>query len=177
MQAKTGALVGVALCWLLVCSAAWGNHNTLVVASTGPAGGNGSLSSQFRGASADGTRVMLQTFEALVAADTDARMDLYERTGAATTLLSTGPSGGNGAFNVAFSAVSQDGSRVFFRTAEPLVAADTDTTHDLYERANGVTTLTSTGPAGGSGSAVIFDAISPDWTSVLFDTAEREAGG
>ena len=156
-----------------MCAAAWGNHNTIDVVSTGPAGGNGALSSQFRGASADGTRVIFQSSEPLVASDTDTRMDLYERTAGVTTLLSVGPNGGNGAFNAAFSAVSQNGSRVFFRTSEALVASDTDTTQDLYERASGVTSLISTGTTGAGGSAVIFDAISPDGSAVLFDTAEQ----
>ena len=62
---------------------------------------------------------------------------------------------------------------MFFRTSEALVASDTDTTQDLYERASGVTSLISTGTTGDSGSAVIFDAISPDGSAVLFDTAEQ----
>ena len=91
----TGALAGAALCWLLICAAAWGNHNTTDLVSVGPAGGNGAFSSQWRGASADGTRVIFQSSEPLVAADTDTRMDLYERTAGATTLLSLGSNGGN----------------------------------------------------------------------------------
>lgn len=141
--------------------------------STGPNGGNGAISSQYRGASADGTRVFFQSNEQLVATDTDTRMDIYERTGGVTTLLSTGPNGGNGNFNAAFSAVSADGTRLFFRTSESLVAADADIAQDLYERAGGATTLLSTGPAGNGASVVIFDAISPDGSIVLFDTYDQ----
>ena len=172
-RVKTAAAGVAALCWLLSCAAAWGNHNTTTVVSTGPTGGNAAISSQFRGASADGARVFFQTNEALVAADTDTRMDIYERAGATTTLVSTGPSGGNGPFSAAFSAASQDGSRVFFRTSESLVASDTDTGQDLYERAGGVTTLISTGPSGPGPSAVIFDAISTDGSAALFDTYDQ----
>ena len=43
-------------------------------------------------------RVFFDTEEKLVAADTDAQFDVYERSGGTTTLLSTGPSGGNGSF-------------------------------------------------------------------------------
>ena len=43
-----------------------------------------------------------RTAEPLVAADTDSSLDLYERTGSGTTLLSTGPTGGNGAFPANF---------------------------------------------------------------------------
>ncbi len=136
---------------LAMCATASGSHNVTAVVSTGPAGGNGAVSSQFRGASADGSRIFFQSNEALVAADTDTRMDIYERSGSTTTLLSTGPAGGNGAFNASFAANSADGTRVFFRTSEQLVSGDTDTTQDLYERFNGTTTLMSTGPAGGNG--------------------------
>ena len=78
---------------LATCAPAWGSHNLTEIVSTGPAGGNGAVSSQFRGASADGTRIFFQSSEALVTADTDTRMDIYERSGATTTLLSTGPDG------------------------------------------------------------------------------------
>jgi hypothetical protein len=158
---------------LAVCPTAWGSHNVTTVVSTGPAGGNGAVSSQFRGASADGTRVFFQSNEALVTADTDTRMDIYERLGATTTLLSTGPTGGNGAFGASFAANSAAGTRVFFRTSEQLVSGDTDTTQDLYERFNGTTTLMSTGPTGGNGAfQVIFSGISQDGSRVLFSTAE-----
>ncbi len=38
-----------------------------------------------------------------------------------------------------------------YERAEQLVAADTDKADDIYERAGGVTTLISTGPLGGNG--------------------------
>ena len=67
-----------------------------------------------------------------------------ERSGGATTaLLSTGPAGGNGAAAALFGGASDDGTRVFFATNESLVAADTDSSQDVYERAAGVTTLLS----------------------------------
>ena len=67
--------------------------------STGPAGGNGSIPACYRGSSADGTRVFFTTDEQLVTADTDSSGDVYERSGGTTTLVSTGPAGGNGAFD------------------------------------------------------------------------------
>jgi hypothetical protein len=168
------AAVLVASGVVLSCSGtAFANHNTTEIVSTGPNGGNGPISSQFRGASADGSRVFFQSNEQLVAADTDTRMDVYERAGATTILLSTGPAGGNGAFNVSFAANSADGTRVFFRTTEQLVSSDADTTQDLYERSGGATTLLSTGPAGGNGAfQAIFAGISQDGSKAFFQTSE-----
>ena len=102
------------------------NHNTTELVSTGPTGGNGAISSQYRGASADGTRVIFQTTEQLVAADTDTRMDIYERAAGTTTLLSPG--------RTAATATSARPSARPRRTApgsssappRALVAADTD---------------------------------------------------
>jgi hypothetical protein len=146
--------------------------------SVGPNGGNGAVASVYRGASADGTRVFFQTTESLVPADTDNSMDVYERSNGTTTLISTGPNGGNGAFSAIFLAASADGSHVFFRTAEKMVASDTDGAQDIYERSNGTTTLISTGPNGGNGSYnVVFDRITPDGSSVFFDTFESLVSG
>ena len=89
------------------------------------------------------------TSESLVSADTDAFQDVYERSGGVTTLVSTGPNGGNGAFHASsfISSVSDDGSRILFETSESLVSGDTDTRTDVYERSGGATTLVSIGPA------------------------------
>ena len=53
-------------------------------------------------------------------------------TPAPPSLLSAGAGGGNGVFDATFRAVSADGRRVFFRTAESLLAADTDGVADVY---------------------------------------------
>jgi hypothetical protein len=141
--------------------------------STGPNGGNGAFPATAAGFSDDGTRVFIETEEQLVAADTDASMDIYERTGTATTLISTGPSGGNGAFHADFFDASKDGSRVFFETNEALVADDADSARDVYERANGVTTRISTGPTGGNAAQdSFFGGISQDGLHVFFVTYE-----
>ena len=151
-----------------------GGVTTLV--STGPSGGNGSSDAMFQDASSDGTRVVLGTTESLVASDTDSMFDLYERAGGTTTLLSTAPGSGNGDFEVFFSAMSDDGKRVFFETLEPLVS-DTDSMLDVYERANGATTRLSTGTGGGSGNFIaVFLGASDDGSRVFFNTAEVLAG-
>ena len=149
------------------------NHSLTEIVSTGPAGGNGAIAAIFRGASDDGTRVFFQTAESLVSADTDTSIDVYERSNGTTTLVSTGPNGGNGPASATYAGASADGTHVFFRTAEQLVGADTDNAVDIYERFNGTTTLVSTGPDGGNGSFnAIFDGVSKDGSRVFFDTSE-----
>src|SRR5437016_4346734 len=113
------------------------NHSLTAIVSTGPAGGNGAIAAIFRGASDDGTRVFFQTAESLVSADTDTSIDVYERSNGTTTLVSTGPNGGNGPASATYAGASADGTHVFFRTAEQLVGADTDNAVDIYERFNG----------------------------------------
>ena len=84
--------------------------------------------------------------------------DVYQRAGGVTTLLSVGPNGGNGAPTApSTTGTPQDGSKVFFRTAESLVASDTDAGIDVYERATrSTTTIHSIGPGGGNGGAGAF---------------------
>lgn len=149
---------------------------TTTVLSIGSAGGAGAFGANFVSNSQDGTRVFFNTSEQLESSDTDAQPDLYERMGGTTTLISTGPAGGNGAFGVANSAISADGTRVVFVTDESLVGADTDSREDVYERSGGATTLISTGPIGGNG---VHDAAlagaSQDGTRQFFTTSESLA--
>jgi hypothetical protein len=152
-----------------------GGATTLL--STGPAGGNGAFEGLFNGASEGGTKVFFQTDESLTASDTDSALDIYERSGGATTLISTGLSGGNGPFDALFQSVSSDGSRIVFSTAESMVGADTDGRLDLYQRSGGATTLLSTGPSGGNGPFdAFFSEMSRDGQRVFFETAEQLAG-
>ena len=142
--------------------------------SVGPTGGNAAAYSAFEGASADATRVFFRTVEKLVEGDTDNAVDVYERIGGLTTLISIGPAGGSrsGAHASALG-FSEAGDRVFFVTPEQLVAADGDGALDIYERSGGGTTLIS-GPAAGSGSADIatYSGNSADGTRVFFRTQE-----
>ena len=102
--------------------------------------------------SSDGQTVFFETTESLVASDTDAVQDIYARSGGTTTLVSTGPNGGNGGLPATFDSAIADGSRVFFSTDESLVAADTDSSQDVYERSGGATTIHSIGPTDGNGN-------------------------
>jgi hypothetical protein len=154
--------------------------------STGVGGGNGDKDVYFEDASADGTRVLFWTDEALEAGDTDILFDIYERFAGATTRISTGPTGGNGATTSYFKGASADGTRVFFHTGEALEPGDTDPDscfqqggcYDVYERFAGTTTRLTTGPAGGNGPfPAYFVGASTDGTRVFFVTSESlEAG-
>ena len=71
-----------------------------------------------------------------------------------TSLVSTGPAGGNGTPGAELVGISDDGTKAFFHTAESLVAADTDAVQDVYQRASGTTSLLSVrARAGGDGNA------------------------
>lgn len=161
------AVIAAAMAWPVVQASA--SHSVTTLLSTGATGGNGAFSSHVDGFSDDGTRAFFATAEPLVAADTDSSIDIYERSGTTTTLISTGPAGGNGAFTADFFDSSKDGSRVFFETDESLVAGDTDSSRDVYERANGTTTLVSIGSTGGNDEQdAFFAGISQDGLHVFF---------
>jgi len=158
--------------------------------STGPTGGNDAYPAQFEAANADGTRVFFSTDESLVAADTDRRSDVYMRdleTGA-TTLVSQGsascaPSCGNGPFDAGIAGVDSAGEKLFFVTAEPLAAGDSDDAVDIYERdlsGAETTTLVSVAAASCSGSCgngsdpdnAVMLGLSADGSTAFFTTPE-----
>jgi hypothetical protein len=168
------------------------NGTTTTLVSTGPAGGNGAFSNTFRGASADGSHVFFETEERLTSNDTDSSLDVYDRSGGTTNLVSTGPSGGNGAVDAFFSGSSADGTIAWFETNESLVPQDTDSKQDVYQRAGGTTTLVSTGPSGGNGNfdaswqgassdgsrvwIGTFEQLAPTDTDTSYDIYERSGG-
>ena len=146
-----------------------------MLVSTGPGAGNGPYNSIFAGSSADGSVVYFETSEQLDSADTDGANDVYSRSGGVTSLVSTGPAGGNGDFAAEFRWASPDDSTsaVIFSTAEPLTGEDTDEAQDIYIRDGGTTTLLSTGPQGGDGTAeALFGQASDDGSRVFFLTTE-----
>jgi hypothetical protein len=147
---------------------------TTMLVSTGPKGPNGAYGANFARASMDGTRVFFTTKDQLVDADTDNSIDVYQRSGTTTTLVSSGPDGGNGPNNALFDGASDDGTHVFFHTSEKLVTPDdNDSGADVYERSGSTTKLVTTGPAGGNaGIPAIFKGTSQDGTRVFFETYE-----
>jgi Tol biopolymer transport system component len=136
---------------------------------------------QFEGASADGSIVFFTTNEPLVPGDNDSRIDIYERSYEpaageyVTRELSNGPAGGNDAVDALFEAISENGSKVFFQTTEPLVAADTDRSNDVYLRKVGAGSpeLVTVGEADQNGAAdASYVGSTPDGEEVFFVTAE-----
>ena len=75
----------------------------------------------------DGTHVFFETYESLAGRrHRRATRTCTSATPAPPASSAPEPSAGNGVFDATFRAVSADGQRVFFRTAESLLAADTD---------------------------------------------------
>ena len=121
--------------------------------------------------------MLYETEEKVLAQDTDADVDVYDSAGT-TALVSTGPTGGNGPVDAFFADVSEDGARAFFTTAESLVATDSDSVTDVYERAGGSTSVVSHGSSGGNGPFnASFAAASADGATAIFTTSERLARG
>ena len=85
--------------------------------STGHNDTNGAANTYYLGASTDASHVFIRTDEPLVAADNDTSQDIYDVSGGAETLVSTGPAGGNGALPAIYTGTSDDGSRVFLSMA------------------------------------------------------------
>ena len=81
-----------------------------------PPGTSGAFDVTYGGATPDASHVAFSTMEALVSGDTDTSRDIYDYNEATstTTRVSTGPNGGNGAYNAYFTGNSQDGSKVWF---------------------------------------------------------------
>ncbi len=149
-----------------------GGTTTLI--STGSAN-NGAFAANFESVTADGSRVVFKTAEKVEPlSDTDAQLDLYERVGSTTSLVSTGPIGGNGAFGATWGGISSDGSHIVFETSEKLTADDLDLTKDVYDRSGGSTTRVSTGTSGGNATAsATFEGVSDSGARVFFNTTEQ----
>jgi hypothetical protein len=165
---------------------------TVSLVSIGPAGGNDSskpavfpgVVSAFPGISADGSRVIFETSEKLVGTDDDGAVDVYERSGAETSLVSRRdpscdpPACGSSELPATFRWMSPDDSDpgVLFGTAEPLVSADQDERQDVYRRSGSETTLVSAGAFGGDEELnASFAGASYDGSHVFVLTVEQLA--
>jgi hypothetical protein len=145
--------------------------STTRLISAGPSSGGTSVPAEFADASDDGSHVFFFTDRSLVPADTDPLLDLYERSGNVTSLVSTGPYSAYPIDVSRYVDVSSDGTRVFFETNESLTLDDNDYGRlDIYERSNGTTTLATKGTqddisygwdASRDGSSLVFMTLEP----------------
>jgi hypothetical protein len=123
--------------------------------------------------SSDGSRITFSSRASLAPTDTDTYLDVYERVGPTVTHFSTGPSGGNGAFDVTPVSVSEDGRHVYLKTQEALTPDDTDgTVMDIYERSNGITSLVSRGSSDSFRAPENRTKMSADGSHFFFETYE-----
>ncbi|HET7591023.1 MAG TPA: hypothetical protein VFK14_12685 [Solirubrobacterales bacterium] len=135
--------------------------------------------------SSDGNVVAFESNAALLPEDTDSAGDVYRYDLRSETLTLASP-GGNGDRPVRFMlenesmplaeppdgpdrAMSADGSRIFFTTAEALLPEDHNELDDVYEWADGGLSLVSSG-AGTDGA--FLDGVVPDGSSVFFTTGD-----
>lgn len=138
--------------------------------------------------SANGEQALFVTPTGLSGADTDGQGDayLYDAEAGTVTWISTGPSGGNGAFSASieapsplnrhelesgdlrpYFAIDAAGDRAFFTTEESLVPEDTNGVFDVYEWTHGEVGLIS---PGNQPLKSDFAGISRDGRTALFAT-------
>jgi hypothetical protein len=138
--------------------------------------------------STNGEQALFVTPTGISGADTDGQNDayLYDAEAGTVTWISTGPSGGNGAFTASieapsplnrqelesgdlrpYFAIDGAGDRAFFTTEESLVPEDTNGVFDVYEWAQGEVGLVS---PGNQPLKSDFAGVSRDGRTALFAT-------
>ena len=125
---------------------------TTMIASDGTAVTDPSVDATALGVSDDGSRVYFDTTEKITAGDTDSQFDIYDRSAGPRRWSRSASPAATAPSTPSSTALSGDGSRVFFDTTEKLVAADTDSSFDIYERQGATLTLISKGPYAGNGA-------------------------
>lgn len=128
-------------------------------------GGSEGVPVTFRAASADATRVVFETAEALLPGDVDAATDVYANDAGTLVLLTPGTAD----MPAVFRAAAADATRIFFRTGETLDAADTDAGADIYER-TGTTVVRKT--PGSANLTPFLGSVSADGEVVYFASDE-----
>jgi hypothetical protein len=133
--------------------------------------GNADSPAFLNAASSDGATVVFSTGESLLGADQGEKLDVYERSGSTTQLVSPGSS----QFDSTFAGSSSDASHVFYVTQQPLDPSDIDANPDIYEWTEGPTPLwVSRGPAGGNDAYTAhLAAVSEAGSHAFFTTSER----
>jgi hypothetical protein len=148
----------------------------------------------------DGGRALFVADERVLPGDTDSQADayLYDADDEEVTRISTGPSGGNGAYPVSitapsplrqqefesgtrrpYHAIDASGERTFFTTSESLLPEDANGKLDVYESWHGTLGLVSPGDLPVRAD---FAGVSRDGRSAMFATnadlvpADRDGG-
>lgn len=143
------------------------------------AGESGSLGASFVAASSSGHRALFSTAAALDPADTNGRDDLYLWSGGgAPELVTPGNCAAGAKCDTTFGALTPDGSKVFYDTADPLAPGDDDEALDAYAQSvPGGSPMLASAPADdcppgcpGASRPSAFKAASTDGGTVLFAT-------
>jgi hypothetical protein len=153
---------------------------TTLISVPGVGSSGASSASSFGRVSADGSKVFFLTSENMVAADTDGFQDVYERSGATTTLISVEGAGSSGPLTgVLLAGITSDGSKVFLGTLENFIAGDTDGLTDFFERSGGTTSWITAPEAGGAATIGTpnFGGVSADGSKVFFTTEDALVAG
>lgn len=125
--------------------------------------------SDFEAISKDGLWAFWTTTESLLSADSDnGNVDIYARNIDARTTQLVTPGGD---FDAEFLGASQDGSKVFFSTLEPIVG-DSDSTVDIYRRNLDAVPPTTTNMTPGTDEQMYFGDINLAGDRLFFETYE-----
>ena len=129
----------------------------------------------FRGASADGTKVFLASNLQLTDDDEDGSFDVFQYVAGVLTRISTGTND-NEPDDLSYQGSSDDGSVMVFWAAVQLTADDHDDQYDLYQHADGETSLLTVDPDDGDVSTMPeFQWLSPEGSRMAFTTDESLA--
>jgi hypothetical protein len=164
--------IAAAGAFLALASPAAANHAPPTLLSTGT---TEAAFMPLGGVSDDGSKVLILTGEALdTVNDTDGgSTDAYVKTSGGYELVTDRVQAGADAALGVSAAISADGTRVTFSTAEPILATDQDSKTDLYQRIGTTTTLLTDGPGPAADAETdAFGFTNRAGTRTLFTTVE-----
>jgi hypothetical protein len=170
------AVVAVAVLALVAPAAARADGLGLERVTTGPSGGNADVFTEMLVSSADGTRAVFVSDEALTPADHRLGFDYYERVGSTTRMLAQDTGTDDPRYSMGFYFASADATRIVFAGDGRWAAGDIDTsTADVYTAKDGVVQWVSQGPLGGNADTFGAEptAMSGDGDRIVFETAEN----
>ncbi|MDX6588085.1 MAG: hypothetical protein QOI31_2558 [Solirubrobacterales bacterium] len=149
-----------------------GDGGDAVLASSG-GGANTDVHLTINSMSEDGLTVVFYTTESLLPADTDAVQDVYASINGTLTLISDRVQAGADTADAAiYDSTTPDGGSIFFRTAEQINAADTDSAFDLYAWRPGPTVIRVSSAGNGAFDVGPGAPSADDGSAVLFSTPE-----